>query len=83
MANTRLATRWRFNFKEAAQKFVLTSREKRVALFIIAAFLLGLSTKFYRDAHPVASPPPSKKISRSTAHRSPSTPQRPQKPASP
>jgi hypothetical protein len=31
--------------------------EKRVVVFVLAAFVLGLVTKCYRDAHP--SPPPS------------------------
>jgi hypothetical protein len=33
-------------------RFVLTAEEKRVITFVIAAFLLGLATKCYRDAHP-------------------------------
>lgn len=30
---------------------VLTPEEKRALLFVIAAFLLGLATKHYRDQH--------------------------------
>lgn len=35
--------------------FVLTSEEKRVLIFILTAFLLGVATKEYRARHPVAS----------------------------
>ncbi|PYK22080.1 MAG: hypothetical protein DME56_02280 [Verrucomicrobia bacterium] len=42
----------RFKFDEVRQRFRLTPVERRVTLFIIAAFLLGLITKCYRDAHP-------------------------------
>jgi hypothetical protein len=42
----------RFKFDEVREKFRLTPTERRVALFIIAAFVLGLVTKCYRDAHP-------------------------------
>jgi len=42
----------RFKFDEVRQRFRLTPVERRVALFIIAAFVLGLVTKCYRDAHP-------------------------------
>jgi hypothetical protein len=38
------------------QKFRLTPMEKRVAVFVLAAFVLGLTTKCYRDAR--SSPPP-------------------------
>jgi hypothetical protein len=31
---------------------VLTREEKRVIVFILAAFVLGLGTKCYRDKHP-------------------------------
>ena len=37
---------------ELRHKFVLTPEEKRVIAFLIAALLLGLGTKFYREAHP-------------------------------
>ncbi|PYJ02693.1 MAG: hypothetical protein DMF00_00825 [Verrucomicrobia bacterium] len=42
----------RFKFDEVRQRFRLTPVEKRVALFIIAAFALGLVTKCYRHPHP-------------------------------
>jgi hypothetical protein len=38
------------------QRFRLTATEKRVAAFILAAFILGLVTKCYREAHPSALP---------------------------
>jgi hypothetical protein len=38
------------------QRFRLTPTEKRVAAFILAAFMLGLVTKCYRDAHPLRAP---------------------------
>ena len=46
----RLSGRW--NWDEWRQRLVLTSEEKRVISFVIAAFLLGLGTKCYRDSHP-------------------------------
>jgi hypothetical protein len=36
---------------ELRHKFVLTPEEKRVISFLIAAVLLGLGTKCYRDTH--------------------------------
>lgn len=47
---------WRFKFGEARQRFRLTPTEKRVAVFVLAAVVLGLTTKCYRDTH--FSPPP-------------------------
>jgi hypothetical protein len=47
---------WRFKFDEVRQRFRLTPTEKRVSVFVVAAFVLGLATKCYRDAH--SSPPP-------------------------
>ena len=44
----RLSSNWTW----AKQALVLTSDEKRVISFVIAAFLLGAGTKCYRDAHP-------------------------------
>ncbi len=41
------------------QVFVLTQEEKRIVCFVIVAFLLGLATKHYRDAHPRPVPPAS------------------------
>jgi len=46
---------WRFKFDEVMQRFRLTPTEKRIAVFVLAAFVLGLATKCYRDAHPSAS----------------------------
>jgi hypothetical protein len=42
----------RFKFDEVRQRFRLTPTERRVAVFVAAAFVLGLITKCYRDAHP-------------------------------
>jgi hypothetical protein len=42
---------WRFKFGETRQRFRLTPTEKRVAVFILAAVVLGLATKCYRDTH--------------------------------
>jgi hypothetical protein len=42
---------WRFKFGEARQRFRLTPTEKRVAVFVLAAVVLGLATKCYRDTH--------------------------------
>lgn len=44
----RLSSNWTW----AKEALVLTSDEKRVISFVIAAFLLGAGTKCYRDAHP-------------------------------
>jgi hypothetical protein len=46
----------RDNFDYARQRFRLTSMEKRVVLFVLAAFVLGLVTKCYRDGHPTRAP---------------------------
>ena len=32
--------------------FVLTPEEKKTVCFVLIAFVLGLATKHYRDAHP-------------------------------
>jgi hypothetical protein len=42
----------RWNWEELRHRLVLTPEEKRVITFVIAAFLLGLATKCYRDTHP-------------------------------
>ena len=47
---------WRLKFDEVRQRFRLTPTERRVALFVAAAFGLGLITKCYRDAHPSPTP---------------------------
>jgi hypothetical protein len=44
--------RRRFKLDEVRQRFRLTPTERRVAVFVALAFLLGLITKCYRDAHP-------------------------------
>jgi hypothetical protein len=41
-----------FKLDEVRERFRLTLTEKRVAVFVAVAFLLGLITKCYRDAHP-------------------------------
>ena len=46
----------RFKFDEVRQRFRLTPTERRVAVFVVAAFVLGLITKCYRDAHPSPTP---------------------------
>src|SRR5262245_34605483 len=46
----------RFKFDEVRQRFRLTPTERRVVVFVIAAFALGLITKCYRDAHPSPTP---------------------------
>ena len=46
----------RFKFDEVSQRFRLTPTERRVAVFVAAAFALGLITKCYRDAHPSPAP---------------------------
>jgi hypothetical protein len=37
---------------------VLTPEEKRTVCFVLIAFVLGLATKYYRDAHPRQLPKP-------------------------
>jgi hypothetical protein len=51
--------------------FVLTSEEKRTVCFVLLAFVLGLATKFYRDAHPSLLPKPDIKV---RGHASPHRP---------
>jgi len=51
---------WRLKFDAVRQRFRLTPTEKRVVVFVLAAFMLGLITKCYRDAHPSPPPPPAK-----------------------
>lgn len=46
----------RFKFDEVRQRFRLTPTERRVVVFVAAAFVLGLVTKCYRDAHPSPTP---------------------------
>ena len=42
----------RWTWAELRHRFVLTPEEKRVVAFVLAALLLGLGTKCYRDTHP-------------------------------
>ena len=51
-----VAKRWRFKLDQARQRFRLTSTEMRVIVFVLAAFVIGLVTKCYRDAHPSPAP---------------------------
>jgi hypothetical protein len=55
----KLPERWQW--EELRHKLVLTPEEKRVILFVVAAFLLGLGTKCYRDTHPRPPVPTDKK----------------------
>jgi hypothetical protein len=41
---------------ELRHKLVLTPEEKRVIAFVVAAFVLGLGAKSYRDKHPQPMP---------------------------
>jgi hypothetical protein len=52
-----LKERWCSSFDALKQRFVLTREEKRVIIFIVVAFALGLTAKHYRGAH---SPTPDK-----------------------
>ena len=38
--------------------FVLTPEEKKTVCFVLVAFVLGLATKCYRDAHPAPATKP-------------------------
>jgi len=58
--------RWKFD--ELKQRLVLTSEEKRVIAFILAAFVLGLAAKHYRATHPQAVPDIDKKHPNSRAY---------------
>ena len=50
--------------------FVLTSEEKRTVCFVLLAYVLGLATKLYRDAHPSPMPKPDNKVrGHSSPHR--------------
>ena len=51
-----VSKRRRFRLDEVRQRFRLTSTETLVAAFVAAAFVLGLVTKCYRDAHPSPAP---------------------------
>ena len=43
---------WRAVASHLRHKLVLTSEEKRVILFVVAALALGGATKAYRERHP-------------------------------
>lgn len=38
--------------------FVLTPEEKKTVCFVLIAFVLGLATKYYREAHPATASKP-------------------------
>jgi hypothetical protein len=48
--------RRRFKFDEVRERFRLTPTERRVVVFVAAAFVLGLVTKCSRDARPSPTP---------------------------
>ncbi|HWY41677.1 MAG TPA: hypothetical protein VNX27_12875 [Chthoniobacterales bacterium] len=50
-----------WTWAELRHRLVPTPEEKRVIIFVIAAFLLGVATKCYRDSHPKMPPPIDKK----------------------
>jgi hypothetical protein len=58
---------WKFD--ELKQRLVLTSEEKRVIVFILAAFVLGLAAKHYRATHPQPVPSIDKKHPHSRGYR--------------
>src|SRR5262249_24289149 len=59
---------WSFKFDEVRQRFRLTPTEKLVAVVVVAAFVLGLATKCYRDTH--SSPrPAAQKMKQATSIR--------------
>jgi hypothetical protein len=49
-AGLKFSERWKW--EELKHRLVLTPEEKRAVTFVVAAFILGLGTKCYRDAHP-------------------------------
>jgi len=73
-----LKERWRSRFDALKQRFVLTREEKRVIIFIVVAFALGLTARHYRGAHSPAPDKVDNKHSYSRAQRasSLSTPSR-------
>ncbi|HLW36571.1 MAG TPA: hypothetical protein VKS98_13020 [Chthoniobacterales bacterium] len=46
----KIPSTWRW--EELRHRLVLTSEEKRVVTFVIAALLLGVGTKHYREGRP-------------------------------
>jgi hypothetical protein len=53
---------------ERVPALVFTPEEKRVLIFILFAFILGIATKQYRDSHPPA-PAPQKMTYKERSHR--------------
>jgi hypothetical protein len=49
--------------------FVLTPGEKKTVCFVLITFVLGLATKYYRDAHPATAP--SKPVAAAREHAMP------------
>jgi hypothetical protein len=47
-----LKSRSRSRFKIVRDRFILTPEEKRVIVFVVVAFSLGLVVKHYRQSHP-------------------------------
>jgi hypothetical protein len=45
-----------WKWEKLRHRLVLTAEEKRVISFVIAAFILGLGTKCYRERHSVPLP---------------------------
>jgi len=67
-----LKKRWPQRWQDFRNHYlVLTWEEKKVIAFIGAAFLLGLTTKCYRDQHP---PPIPSVETKHSAHQSASSP---------
>jgi hypothetical protein len=54
---TELKKQRRTNLSRLRQRFILTTKEKQVVVFVVAAFFLGLTVKHYRETH--SSPPAS------------------------
>jgi hypothetical protein len=48
---------WRDRWPVWRHRWLLTAAEKRVLVFVIGAFALGLAADHYRAKHPPASPP--------------------------
>jgi hypothetical protein len=54
--------------------FVLTPEEKTTVCFVLIAFVLGLATKYYRDAHPPLLPKPDITVREHGSHKPSPTP---------
>jgi hypothetical protein len=48
---------WRARLKSFGQLLILTRKEKQVVVFVLAAFLLGVVVKHYRETHPIVTVP--------------------------